>query len=590
MDLLSYLSRTFVNTWAVSRIGTKSLRQKISRQKKMKTIERILIENVINGISEVTKKDLKNHIGETAYSVCEIQEGYHDYLKIQFEGQKVGFFIYDFDWDKTPYLKLDSTEPLDNLPIENLIDKVIPVLKQQISDFIVDKANQPMFSYRVKVILEFEYKTGLHKEIFFVEDKERKMELLERMNDYITKIIYNLERKVKDSREISVFTGNIVDFNLMGFSPVMLIEIVEHCLNVTFKDIKNRKLSPDFEGSILYQLKSWVENEFKPVHFDISEDYFKEFTLKKDFKKENVNADQLALWVYTSYLRIKFKDYAAEAVTDLQIASKDFGAETARTYLDVGTGLFANEDIHFKDKDLECNANDVFSTISIRIKNETSESYGKALDFIIHLLQKGFPNSYAIKLSSKSEKLFLPNKGIAKSPTHRFFVNCLQYPDLHNKMEQYALVAMKEFEWYTDVEAGEKSCLPGSYAIFGLGLTAEKYFPLVHKYFETLDDEHQMVHKYFISNLIDKYGITKKSISLICEGLLSAQFEMVYKNLATLMNEEQNLVLLIDELKSLERYKVEEIIYSIWGRNYTKTTQKLNAKLKEQLLEQLQKK
>ncbi|MEA9414033.1 DUF6138 family protein [Flavobacterium sp. PL02] len=555
----------------------------------MNTIEKIIIDNMMKGIVEVTKNDLKNHIGETAYSECEIQEGYHDYLKIQFKGQKIGLFIYDFDWDKTPYFKLEISEPIDNLPKENLIDNVIPILKQQISDFFFDKANQPMFRYCIKVILEFEYKNGSYKETFFIEDEERKLELQKRMNNYITKVIYNLDRKVKDVREITVFSGNLVNFNLMGFSPMKLIEIIEHCLNHTFKDIKNRKSSEDFERSILHMLNNWVKDEFKPLHFDISGNFSEKNTIKNDFKKENVNAEQLSLWVYTSFLRIKFKDYTQDALKDLEIASKDFGSETAKKYLNFGTGLFAQEDIHYKDKNIECKANDVFSTISVTIKNETSECYQKALDFIINLLQKGFPNSYSIKFSSKSEKQFLPIKGIAKSSTNRFFSNCLQYPELHDKIEQYALVAMKEFEWYNDVEEGEKSCLPGSYAVFGLGLTSEKYFPLVHKYFEILDDEHQMVHKYFINNLIDKYEVTKKSIVLICEGILSAQFEMTYKNLATLMNKEPNLELLINELEKLESYEVEEIIYSIWGRDYTKTILKLDSQLKELLLEQLKK-
>ena len=132
-------------------------------------------------------------------------------------------------------------------------------------------------------------------------------------------------------------------------------------------------------------------------------------------------------------------------------------------------------------------------------------------------------------------KLFLPIQGIAKSSTHRFFANALQYPELHDKLAQYADVAMKEFTWYTDVEAGEKSCMPGSYAVFGLALASERFFPLSHRYFELLDDEHQMVHKYFISSLIDRYGLTKNALALICAGILSAQFEMTYKNLATLL-------------------------------------------------------
>lgn len=558
-----------------------------NKDKKMNAFETTIIDNIIKSIVEVTRKDLKNHIGETSYSECEIQERYHNYLRIQVKGQKIRLFLYDFDWDRTPDFKFDIPGPIDNISKESLINNVIPILKQQISDFVFDKCNQPMFKYFVKVILEFEYKTDIHKEIIFIEDKERKAELQERMNNYITKVIYNLERAVKNKREIVVFTGNIVNFQLMNFLPTKLIEIIEHCLNHTFKDIKNKKLSKEFERSILYELKKWVEHKFKPLHFNVSEKFYKEFILKNDFNADNVDKKQLALWVYISFLRIKFKDYPADALKDLQIASKDFGSETARKYLNFGTGLFDEEDIHFKDKDVECKANDVFSTISIKIKNENSESYGKSLDFIINLLQKEFPNSYSIKLSSKSEKHFLPIRGIAKSSTHRFFSNCLQYSELHDKMKEYALVAMKEFEWYGDVEPGEKSCLPGSYAVFGLGLTSEKYFSLVHKYFEILDDEHQMVHRYFINNLIEKYGITKKSIDLICDGIISAQFEMTYKNLAKLMNEKHNLKLLIEKLKKLETYDVEDVIYSIWGRNYKNAMKKLNPELKEQLLKHI---
>ena len=565
-------------------------RSKLKTITEMKTSEKMIIDNVTKSIVEVTKKDLKNRIGETAYSACEIQEGYHDYLKIQVNGQKVGVFLHDFEWDITPDYQLEMPEPLDNISKENLVENVMPMLKQQIADVVLDKANQPMFRYRVKVILEFQYQSGTqdwYEETFFVEDDTRKLELRERMNNYLTKVIYNLDRTVKDVRENTVFCGNLLDFNLMDFTPTKVIEVIEHCLNHTFKDIKNRKLSKDFEQSILYQLQDWVDNQFKPLYFDISDDFYKVYSLKQDFEKENVNTEQLTLWVYTSFLKVKFKKYIPDALEDLKTASNYFGSETARQYLDLGTGTFAKEDIYYKDKSVECKANDVFSTISITIKNETSASYEKALDFIINLLQKGFPNSYSIKLTSKSEKQYLPIKGIAKSATHRFFANCVKYPELHEKMEQYALVAMKEFEWYNDVEEGEKSCLPGSYAVFALGLTSEKYFPLVHKYFEILDDEHQMVHKYFISNLIDLYGVTKKSIALICDGILSAQFEKTYKNLTPLMNDEQNLTLLIEELKTRQRHEKPEIIHSIWGSNYTKAIQKLNPKLKEELFEQM---
>ena len=128
---------------------------------------------------------------------------------------------------------------------------------------------------------------------------------------------------------------------------------------------------------------------------------------------------------------------------------------------------------------------------------------------------------------------------------------------------------MKEFEWYYDVE-GEKTCMSGSYAVFGLGLYSEKYFPLVKEYFIKVDAEHQIVHQYFIEVFIDKYGITEKSLPLILIGLLSGQFEKVFKNLAKLMVDEENKKLLIKEVEKFDKYDKEAILYSIWGNKWEK--------------------
>jgi hypothetical protein len=129
---------------------------------------------------------------------------------------------------------------------------------------------------------------------------------------------------------------------------------------------------------------------------------------------------------------------------------------------------------------------------------------------------------------------------------------------------------MKEFEWYQDVEDGEKSLLPGSYAIFGLGLFDEKYFPLIEEYYSKLDDEHQLAHQYFIEALIDRYGVTKKSLVIIFEGFLSGQFDKVFKKLAKLMEDGENKKLLTKELENYDKYEKENILYSIWGNKWKK--------------------
>jgi len=306
---------------------------------------------------------------------------------------------------------------------------------------------------------------------------------------------------------------------------------------------------------------------------------------RKVLQPKDIDNAKLNLFVAQALWHIKHKEYSWDvkfACEDLERAAKELGSKKAAMYLKEGTGILPNDLIHYKDSDIECDANDVFAEISVKIKQESATAYDKALDFIIALLKADFPASYHIKFSSKAPKQFLSIKGIEKSPTHRFFAQALQYEELRPKLVTYAEVAMKEFQWYNDVEEGEKSCMPGSYAVFGLGLIGEEYFPLVSQYFSLLDDEHQMVHKYFVSALIDRYGVNEKSLPLICQGITSAQFDMVFKNLEKEMEKPENKELLAKFLKEKEaffiankepgfyKYYEEDIYYAIYGKQWKK--------------------
>ena len=78
------------------------------------------------------------------------------------------------------------------------------------------------------------------------------------------------------------------------------------------------------------------------------------------------------------------------------------------------------------------------------------------------------------------------------------------------------------------------------------------------------------MHQYFIEALIDRYGVTEKSLPIIFEGFLSGQFDKVFKNLAKLMKDEANKKLLIKELENFDKYDKEAILYSIWGDKWKK--------------------
>lgn len=537
-----------------------------------------IIKKILAGIEDAFNElDLP----KTPYRRNELWEGITDYLKIKQLRDKIEFYTSDGEYTS----KSITIAGFHEIPQETVENTIIPALEEQLTQMFFNPDFYYRFEYKLTLVFEFQFGLGRHfqKELT-LEHPERKAELKERLDTYIQKVIYDAIDKMKE-KEIHSFFSKIFDFDLNQYTEDKVIEILEK--GISLIDPKWKKVTKEYLWCLLYYSNQWKEVVFMPLYYNVKgEDWSKEYTLKKDLEVKNVDQAKLNLFIQQALWRIKYKEYSWDvrfACEDLERAAKELGSEKAAMYLKKGTGNLPENIIHYKDNDIECDANDVFATITIKIKQESAAAYDKALDFIIALLKTDFPKSYQIKLSSKAPKQFLDIKGIAKSPTHRFFAQALQYKELHSKIAAYAEAAMREFEWYNDVEEGEKSCMPGSYAVFGLGLIGEKYFPLVSKYFELLDDEHQMVHKYFVSALIDRYGVNENSLPLICQGITSAQFDMVFKNLAKEMENPEKKQLLINFLKEKEaffasskethgfyKFYEEEIYYAIYGKQWKK--------------------
>ncbi|MGV2805306.1 hypothetical protein GNF85_17025, partial [Clostridium perfringens] len=217
------------------------------------------------------------------------------------------------------------------------------------------------------------------------------------------------------------------------------------------------------------------------------------------------------LLLYGAVMIIRYEpNYSkSRGQTFLELAEQ-LGSGKASRMLKEGSDSFSHDEVNMRHEVVECKANDDFSLFTITIRKEEAGAYERAISFILSRLRKGFPKSYKIKLKS-SVREYLPIKGLAKSATHRLFANALAYSELHPVLEEDAREAMVEFEWYEDTE-DEKSVMPGSYAVFGLGLSSERYFPLVEAYMDLVDDEHQLVHDKFTAVFAETYGITERSI------------------------------------------------------------------------------
>ena len=515
------------------------------------------------------------------YGRNELWEGITDYLKIKQRKDKIEFHNTSEEYSGSPSITIKD---FDQLPDDFIDNELLPALEEQLTQMFFNPEFYYRFEYKLTLVFDFLSATGHHaRKQVRLEHPERKAELKERLDTYVQKVIYEATEKMKE-KELHSFFDKLFDFELTGYSEDKVVEILNK--GITLIDPKWEKTLKEYQWNLLYRTREWKEKVFMKLYYKIKGgDWSKKYTLKEGLQAKDIDNAKLNLFVAQALWRIKYKKYSWDvefACEDLERAAKELGSKKAAMYLKEGTGILPNELIHYKDSEVECDANDVFAEISVKIKQESATAYDKALDFIIALLNADFPASYYIKFSSKAPKQFLDIKGIAKSPTHRFFAQALQYEELRPKLVAYAEVAMKEFQWYNDVEEGEKSCMPGSYAVFGLGLIGEEYFPLVSQYFSLLDDEHQMVHKYFVSALIDRYGVNEKSLPLICQGITSAQFDMVFKNLEKEMEKPENKELLTKFLKEKEaffiankepdfyKYYEEDIYYAIYGKQWKK--------------------
>ena len=321
-----------------------------------------------------------------------------------------------------------------------------------------------------------------------------------------------------------------------------------------------------FIGTFVGAITQWAENVYLPQFYDRALSAYRatEYTLKAGAALDKQALAPIDLLLYGAVLILRHEpSYAKSKGLKFLDIARELGSERAVRMLEEGSGSFPDADIRLNNALLECRANDVFATISITIAREEEAAYAQALVFITHLLDKGFPKSCQIKLKSRVKE-YLPIKGLAKSDTHRFFANALAYAGLQPQLEAYARAAIVQFEFYADTE-GEKNCMPGSYATFGLGLLDARYFPLVQHYMANVDEEHQSVQDQFTAAFAEQHGVTRDSAPVLAACLRACTDNAKVKIQAEL-DEVEKLELFCQQLQGLDGYLVEHMLYPVWGK------------------------
>lgn len=443
-------------------------------------------------------------------------------------------------------------------------DVIAPQLTALVQTRLAPLVDTPMIDYRFTLRGKFQTAQGkLHLTLLEHVNDGKRQALLKNIHAYIEQKLTHGSRPTK-KLETFFLTRHLLDPQLFP-QPDIAWTIAQFERIEQLNKSRPQALA-EHRGDIIRAVSAWAEKQFLPRFYDVQKSSYRsaEYTLKADTAPDAQALPAIDLLLYGAVMILRHEPSYAKStgLTFLEIAH-ELGSERAVRMLKEGSGTFPDADIHVKNTLLECRANDVFATINITITQEEEGAYAQALAFITHLLQAGFPKSYQIKLKSKA-KAYLPIKGLAKSDTHRFFANALAHASLQPQLEAYARAAIEQFEFYADTE-GEKNCMPGSYAVFGLGLLDARYFPLVQHYMENVDEEHQSVQDQFTAAFAEQHGITRDSAPVLTACLRACTDNAKVKIPAEL-EEVEKLELFCQQLQGLDGYLVEHMLYPVWGK------------------------
>ena len=314
---------------------------------------------------------------------------------------------------------------------------------------------------------------------------------------------------------------------------------------------------------IRYTLEKYIEKQVQERFFLVGErdDGFTVFppcTVWPELRPENVDEGLLR---FACYVAVCYTVYGQsfESLTTEHILGlvSQLRPDLVKQLKTAGSGKLPKDIQRRKTEHFTATANDAFATIRITAKDAT-----EACEF------RG------------KEKLYLPIPGLPKKGVHQLFACAVQHPNLHPAMEQYARLAMREFEWYQNL-TDEASAMPGSFAVFALGLEGEPWAPLVAEYLDLCDDEHSSLQGKFLHALIRKFGFQPWTLGVLVRGALSMQWLEPAKEFRSLIANAESLDALLTVKRRFSAYLLLEenkdpkfraiawqsLLWAIWGKN-----------------------
>ena len=350
---------------------------------------------------------------------------------------------------------------------------------------------------------------------------------------------------------------------------------------VTFCDALRRLVGWQ---EIRYTLEKYIEKQVQERYFEAGEkeDDFTPYppcTVWPELRPEDVDEGLLRFACYVAICHTvygqSFESLTTEHILGLVSQIRPDMVKELKTN---GSGKLPKDIQRRKTEHFTASANDAFATIRITARDCGEGACEEALSYLIEILeQPEFPRSYSIEFRGP-EKIYLPIPGLPKKGVHQLFACAVRYPRLHVRMENYARLAMQEDEWYNNL-SDESCAMPGTFAVFALGLEGEPWAPLVTEYLNLCDDEHSSLQEKFLHALIRKFGFQPWTLGVLVRGALSMQWLKPAKEFRSLIANGESLDALLEVKRRFSAYLLPEedkdpkfraiawqsLLWAIWG-------------------------
>lgn len=337
---------------------------------------------------------------------------------------------------------------------------------------------------------------------------------------------------------------------------------------------------------ICYVLSRWVQNRLRNSYFHNKGDAMTpRWVLRQDADSSAIPEAFYEYACQVALANLKHgPSHAAFTANEIFDWVTKHGSDLPERLKKQGSGVLPPELSGIRTAELTASANDALAVIRYTLKQDSEDAYRTVLEHLVRLLEDTeFPRSYAIEFRGPN-KSYLSIRGLPRRGVNHLFANAVRYRGLHPLIEAYARAAMRENHWYENLEA-EECAMPGSFAVFALGMSDATHAPLVLEYLDSVDGEHQSLQAKFVEAYVDEHGFSPEAVAYLVACAGNIQHLRHRKMYATLIAKPESLeaLLALRERSAnasgiltlranllgvpVEDHVWRAVLYTIWGKS-----------------------